>query len=61
MRCGCCYVKLAACNSYLSDHPVPDSPHELAMLAVGDQVEVIGELCGSGKFLQDVYAKAFTA
>lgn len=48
-------------SSYLSDHPVPDSSDQLAVLAVGDQVEVVGELYGSGQFLQDVYAEAFTA
>lgn len=31
------------------------------MLAVGDQVEVVGELYGAGQFLQDVYAETFTA
>ena len=50
-----------ACRSYLSDHPVPNSPDQLAVLAVGDEVEVIGELYGAGQLLQDVYAEAFTA
>ena len=31
------------------------------MLAVGDQVEVVGELDGAGQLLQDVYAEALTA
>lgn len=46
---------------YLSDHPVPDSSDQLAVLAVGDQVEVVGELDVAGQFLQDVYAEAFAA
>lgn len=47
--------------SYLSDHPVPNAPDQLAVLAVGDQVQVVGELDVAGKFLQDVDAEAFTA
>lgn len=51
----------AAMETYLSDHAVPDSPHQLAVLAVGDQVEVVGELDGAGQLLQDVDAEAFAA
>lgn len=47
--------------SHLSDHPVPDAPDQLAVLAVGDQVEVVGELYGAGQLLQDVDAEAFAA
>lgn len=54
-------TKPAACSSYLPDHPVPDSSNQLAVLAIGDQVEVVGELYGAGQFLQDVYAETFTA
>lgn len=31
------------------------------MLAVGDQVKVVGELNGAGQLLQDVYAETLTA
>lgn len=31
------------------------------MFAVGDEVEVVGELDGAGQFLQDVDAEALTA
>lgn len=47
--------------TYLSDHPVPNAADQLAVLAVGDQVEVVGKLYGAGQLLQDVYAEAFTA
>lgn len=55
------HVKLAAGSSYLSDHPVPNASDQLAMLAIGDQVEVVGKLDVAGQLLQDVYAEAFTA
>lgn len=54
-------LNLAAGNSYLSDHPVPNASDQLAVLAVGDQVEVIGKLYGAGQLLQDVYAEALAA
>lgn len=47
--------------SHLSNHAVPNSSDELAMFTIGDEIEVIGELDITGKFLQDVDAKAFTA
>lgn len=31
------------------------------MFPVGDQVEIIGELDGTGELLEDVYAEALTA
>lgn len=63
----CCLVVLTEAadvkltTSYLSDHPVPNSPDQLAVFAVGDQVQVVGELDVAGKFLQDVDAEAFAA
>lgn len=47
--------------SYLSNHAVPNAPDQFAVLAVGDQVEVVGKLNGAGQLLQDVYAEALTA
>lgn len=47
--------------SHLSNHAVPNASDELAVFAVGDQIEIIGELDVSGKFLKDVDAKPFTA
>lgn len=51
----------ASMLSHLSNHAVPNSSDELAMFTIGDKIEVIRELDITGKFLQDVYAKAFTA
>ena len=48
-------------SSHLSYHAVPGAPHQLAVLAVGDQVEVVGELDGPGQLLQDVDAEALAA
>lgn len=56
-----CYVKPAASSSYLSDHSVPNASDQLAVLAIGDQVEVVGKLYGAGQLLQNVDAKALTA
>lgn len=56
-----CYVKPAAGSSYLSDHSVPNASDQLAVLAVGDQVEVIGKLYGAGQLFQDIDAEALTA
>lgn len=52
---------LVKSGAHLSDHPVPDASDQLAVLAVGDQVEVVGKLDVAGQLLQDVYAEAFTA
>ena len=46
---------------HLSNHAVPDAADQLAVLAVGDQVEVVGELDVARQLLQDVYAEALTA
>ena len=54
-------VQLAVGTSYLADHPIPNASDQLAVLAVGDQVEIVGKLYGAGQLLQDVYAEAFTA
>lgn len=47
--------------SHLSDHTVPDPSYQLAMFAVGDQVEVVGELNVARELFQNVYAEAFAA
>lgn len=52
---------LVKSGAHLSDHPVPDASDQLAVLAVGDQIEVVGKLDVAGQLLQDVYAEAFTA
>lgn len=46
---------------HLSDHTVPDPSYQLAMFAVGDQVEVVGELDVARELFQDVNAEAFAA
>lgn len=46
---------------HLSDHPVPDPSYQLAMFAVGDQVEVVGELDVARELFKDVNAEAFAA
>lgn len=48
-------------SSYLSHHPIPDIVDLLAMLAIGYQVQVIGELYILGNLLQNVDAEAFAA
>lgn len=48
-------------GTHLSDHPVPDASDQLSVLAVGDQVEVVGKLDVAGQLLQDVDAEAFAA
>lgn len=48
-------------SAHLSDHPVPDASDQLPVLAVGDQVEVVGKLDVAGQLLQDVDAEAFAA
>ncbi len=52
---------LLVLRSYLSDHSVPNASDQLAVLAVGDQVEVIGKLDGAGQLFEDVYAETLTA
>ena len=47
--------------AYLPDHAVPHAAHPLAMLAVGHQVQVVGELDHLGQLLEDVDAEALTA
>lgn len=54
-------VYTQACRSYLSHHPIPDIVNLLAMLAIGYQVQVIGELYVFGNFLQNIDAEAFAA
>lgn len=46
---------------HLSNHPVPDPSYKLAMFAIGDQVEVVGELDVARELFQDVNAEAFAA
>lgn len=48
-------------RAYLPDHAVPHASNPLAMLAVGHQVQVIGELDHLGQLLEDVNAEALTA
>lgn len=48
-------------NSHLPDHSIPGAVDLLAVLSIGDQVEVIGELDLLGDLLQDVDAETFTA
>lgn len=53
------YVRMFC--SYLSHHPIPNIVNLLPMLAIGYQVQVIGEpdiLCN---LLQNIYAEAFAA
>lgn len=47
--------------SYLTNHAVPDSIDLLAMLAIGDQVEVIAKANGVRQPLQNVNAEALAA
>lgn len=46
---------------YLSHHPIPDVVDLLAMLAIGYQVQVIGELDVLCNLLQNVNAEALAA
>lgn len=46
---------------HLTNQAVPRPIDLLAVLAVGDQVEVVGEPDGAGQLLQDVDAEAFAA
>lgn len=48
-------------QAYLPDHAVPHTTHSLAMLAVGHQVQVVGEPDHPGQLLEDVDAEALTA
>lgn len=48
-------------SSYLSHHPIPDVVDFLAMLAIGYQVQVIGELHILCNLLQNIDAEAFAA
>lgn len=48
-------------QAYLPDHAVPHAAHPLAMLAIGHQVQVVGELDHLGQLLEDVNAEALTA
>lgn len=47
--------------SYLSHHPIPHVVNLFAMLAIGYQVQVIGEFDILCDLLQDVNAEAFAA
>ena len=48
-------------RAYLPNHAVPHTAHPLAMLAVGHQVQVVGEPDHPGQLLEDVDAEALTA
>lgn len=48
-------------EAHLSHHPIPDVVDLLAMLAIGYQVQVIGELDILCNLLQNVDAEAFAA
>ena len=56
----CKYTKKCGV-SYFSHHPIPDVVDFLAMLAIGYQVKVIGELYIRGNLFQNVDAEAFAA
>lgn len=45
---------------HLSDQPVPGAVDLLAVLAVGDQIKVIGELHMLGDLLQNINTETFT-
>lgn len=47
--------------AYLPNHAIPHASNPLAMLAIGHQVQVIGELDHLGQLLEDVNAEALTA
>lgn len=47
--------------SYLSHHPIPHVVNLFAMLAIGYQVQVIGELDVLCDLLQNINAKTFAA
>lgn len=55
------HVKQAAGSSYLSNHSVPNASDQLSVLAICDQVEVVGKLNGTRQLFQDVDAEALTA
>lgn len=48
-------------DTHLSNHTIPGSIDFLPMLAIGDQVKVIGELHRFGNFLKDVNTEALAA
>lgn len=48
-------------SPHLSHHAIPGPVDLLAVFAVSDQVEVVGELDWLGDLLQDVNAETFTA
>lgn len=54
-------VSAHTCLSYLSHHPIPDIVNLLAMLAIGYQVQVIGEPHVLCNLLQNIDAEAFAA
>lgn len=47
--------------THLAYHAIPSATNQLAVLSVGDQVKVVGELDVAGQLLQDVNAEALTA
>lgn len=53
--------KILSRLSYLTNHAIPDTIDLLAMLAVGDQVEVIAETDGVRQPLQNVNAETLAA
>lgn len=54
-------LSISGGSSHLSHHPIPDVVDLLAMLAIGYQVQVIGELDILCNLLQNVDAEAFAA
>lgn len=56
-----CIINLCAAYSYLSNHSIPNASDQLAVLAVGDQVEVVREFYGARQLLQDVNAETLAA
>lgn len=55
------YIHTQKGSFYLSHHPIPDVVDLLAMLAIGNQVQVIGELHILGYLFQNVDAETFAA
>ena len=47
--------------TYFPNHPIPHIVHFLAVLPIGHQVKVIGELHRSGKLLEDIDAEPLAA
>lgn len=52
---------LLTCELYLSNHAVPHVVNFLPVLAIGDEVEVVGELDVPGNLLENINAEALAA